>query len=908
MGLWARLGLTRDELARTAPITVAYALVLASLYLLKPARNALFLNRQGIAELPFVLLLVAVVGGLTAAIYGKYAKATRIDRLIRYTFVLLVGFLIGFRYLLTTGWGWVVYAFYIWVALYGLLTTSLVWLLANAIFTSREARKVFGFIGTGGIAGAILGGLFTGYAADLLGTENLLLVCAGVLGVVVVLLYPLRPSESTARRRRGKSADRDDGIFDVLRSDLLRNLALTAGLVATVAVIVDIQFNEIVDRVYPDEDTKTAFFGTFFAYLSGFGFLFQLFVTPYLLRTVGVGAAIMILPVAMGLGSTAILIAPGLFAAIMAKGADGGFRHSVHKAASEVLFLPVPAEAKSQAKLFLDTTVDTTFTGLGALLVLLLTGPAGLSHDKLSFVTVPLVCLVVFVALRMRRAYVDAFRSALERRELDLEDLRTNLDEAGVVGALLPALDSDNERQVVYALDLLASARSRAVVAPVQKLAEHPSAEVRAKALRVLRHQGASLPEEALEALLEDPNERVRLEAMELYCEARSEAKEVVLDRFLDDARGRLVSAALGVVARGDPRLAEGLLDEARVRAYLERDGEDAEPIHAALAAALAGVEDEALTEHFWALATEGGPRVKAAAVDGLGDRRRVDAAGWLLERLQDRDVRRAARAALARCGAAVVPELARALADPARPVIVRALVARALGDIPHQDAVDALLARLPHAIPQQRHDLIRALARLRAYPGLTFPKELVFQAILREARVYTADRQAEAVLAAEASERPAERLLVRAVRERQQRCLEDVFALMGLRYDARDMANAYQGLISDKRAVRASALEFLDNLLKKRIRDVLVPILDPNPLGGLQAQARALFGESIESRYDALLYLLEGDDPWLRACALFALRGPERVQLERILDEAADADEPVVRETAARIRAMSPA
>ena len=61
--LVARLDVGRDELRRVAPITLAYGLVLASLYLLKPARNALFLDRQGIDELPYVLLLVAAVGG-----------------------------------------------------------------------------------------------------------------------------------------------------------------------------------------------------------------------------------------------------------------------------------------------------------------------------------------------------------------------------------------------------------------------------------------------------------------------------------------------------------------------------------------------------------------------------------------------------------------------------------------------------------------------------------------------------------------------------------------------------------------------------------------------------------------------------------------------------------------------------
>lgn len=900
----SRLGLTRDELRRTLPIAVGYGLVLASLYLLKPARNALFLQQQGIAELPFVLLLVAVVGGLTAAIYGSYAKATRIDRLIRITFVVMIGFLFGFRILLTTGWGWVVYAFYIWVALYGLLSTSLVWLLANAVFTTREARKVFGFIGTGGIAGAIVGGTFTSWAVKMMGTENLLLVCAGILLVVIGLLWPCKPTEQSPRRKRAKH-DKDEGLAGIMRSPLLRNLALTAGLIATVAVIVDIQFNEIVDRAYPDKDDKTAFFGQFFAYLSLIGFLFQLFVTPVILRSVGVGAAILVLPVAMGLGSAAILIAPGLFAAILAKGADGAFRHSVHKAATEVFFLPVPAESKSQAKLFLDTTVDTAFTGLGALLVLFLTGPLALGHPQLSYVTVPLVVVVVYVGTRMRRAYVDAFRTALEGRALDLEDLRHNLDEAGIIGALVPALSDGNERQIVYALGLLSSARSRALVAPLQSLLTHPSSEVRCRALLVLQQQPGPLDTAPIEALLSDDDAKVRLEALTLVCKAQAAEATDILDRLLAGEDLRLVEAALQVAARRGPKTVEALLTPARLQALLTI-AQDNLPTRAGLARALAGAEQPELAAVFWRLAQDEDPEVVRAAVQGLGDNRCADAADWVLDRLEDRALRGAARRALIRCGAPAIPALARAMEDANRPEGVQRMIPRILGEIPRQEAVEVLLTHLTRAEPQQRHHIVRALARLRrGYANLAFPKERVFAAIHREAAGFFAARQSAAALAKDQPP-PVDALLLRALQERQRRCVEDIFLLMALRYDPRDMATAYQGVISDRATVRASALEFLDNLLRRRIREVLLPIVEPPPLPRFQDRARELFGATIESRSDALIAQLEGDDPWLKACALYVLTPHERAQLHGLIRLSAKDPRPLVREAAER--AMAPA
>jgi AAA family ATP:ADP antiporter len=894
--LLSRLGLSRDEFARTVPITLAYGLLLASLYLLKPARNALFLESQGIAELPFVLVMVAVIGGLTTALYGNYAKTVRIDRLIRITFIGMIGMLFGFRFLLTTGWGWVVYAFYIWVALYGLLSTSLIWLLANAMFTSRQARKVFGYIGTGGIAGAIVGGAFTGSAAKIIGTQNLLFVCAAIIVLVLGLLKSSKPQEQAPRASKRKPKD---GLSAILQSPLLVNLAITAGLIAMVAVIVDIQFNEIVDRTYANTDDKTAFFGAFFAYLSGFGFLFQLILTPLILRSFGVGVAILILPVAMGLGSGAILLAPGLIAAMIAKGADGGFRHSIHKAASEVLFLPVPPEQKNQAKLLLDTSVDTAATGLGAMLVLLLTGPMGLGHDKLSYISVPLVIIVVFVALRMRRAYVDAFRRALEGRQIDLEALRVNLDEAGVIGAILPALESENERQILYALQLLSSVRAKALFEPLQRLLTHSSAEVRTSALKVLQEQANAPANHLLEPLLADADESVRLEAMVLICDEKRGSG--ILQKYLDSDNPTLTVAALGVVFRRGPEAAETLLSIELVQSILSAAEANAE-LKPALARALAGTQTPELLSAFWTLAKDDAPSVVRAAVEGLGKNRCSESTDWLLDCLADRRLRRAARQALAQCGAPAVAALATALSDPNRPVAARQLLPRVLGEISRQEALDALLANLSRADPQQKHLCIRALARLHAnHPDFVLAKEQVFEAIEGEARAVYRVRQ-ELLALGTGPDTAAHALLIQALKEREARCVGDIFLLMGLRYDPQDMNRAYVGIISKTPRVRASALEFLDNLLKKRIRGLLLPIVEPSDPADFKARAAELLGVRIDTRKDALVQLLEGDDPWLTACTLFVLDPQERQGLSAQLDRAAKDPRALVREAAERV------
>ena len=62
------------------------------------------------------------------------------------------------------------------------------WTLANFVLTTREAKRLFGLVGSGGILGGIFGGFLSNSLADRLGTESLLAVLAVFLGVCTVLV------------------------------------------------------------------------------------------------------------------------------------------------------------------------------------------------------------------------------------------------------------------------------------------------------------------------------------------------------------------------------------------------------------------------------------------------------------------------------------------------------------------------------------------------------------------------------------------------------------------------------------------------------------------------------------------------------------------------------------------------
>jgi ATP/ADP translocase len=63
---------------------------------------------------------------------------------------------------------------YVWVGVFSVLAPSQVWTLANYVMTTREAKRSFGFIGSGAILGWIVGGFATRTAVSAFGTESML--------------------------------------------------------------------------------------------------------------------------------------------------------------------------------------------------------------------------------------------------------------------------------------------------------------------------------------------------------------------------------------------------------------------------------------------------------------------------------------------------------------------------------------------------------------------------------------------------------------------------------------------------------------------------------------------------------------------------------------------------------------
>ena len=125
-------------------------------------------------------------------------------------------------------------------------------------------------------------------------------------------------------------------------------------------------------------DSLTSFLAQVGLWMSVIGFVIQVWLTSKIHRYLGIGFALMVLPVSLGTTGLIMLLNGALWAPALARILDQSLRYTVDKTTREILFLPLPGDIKLKAKSFVDVTVDRAAKAIGAILLIVLVQPWGL--------------------------------------------------------------------------------------------------------------------------------------------------------------------------------------------------------------------------------------------------------------------------------------------------------------------------------------------------------------------------------------------------------------------------------------------------------------------------------------------------------------------------------------------------
>ena len=876
-------------------------LVISSYTMVKSVRDALFLSKFGITQLSFIGIGLALAIGFIISIYLRFTAGVARHRLMLGTNTVIVSSLLLIWLGLLTGTEtlerllpWVLY---IWSSIFGVFLVMQFWLLAQDLFDPREAKRLFGMVGAGAILGGVSGGFLSRSLAGVLGASNLLLVASGLLVLEVVLVFmvwPLRRQEELQTRKEPQKKKKPKGGLSTLRDNRVVRLLAFALLLATVATtLLDFQFKGIVKSVLAQEADPSAamasYFGTLYAGLSVASFLVQTLFTSGILRRFGVGAGLMLLPVSLMGGSALILFhtliplaGARLFSASAAKVAEGGLRFSIDKASMELMWLPVPPDIKERGKSFVDTVVDRLGTGLTGFIWLGLAAIGLDDPNKIHYISIAVGVLVVIwlvILLGARGAYLGALRDAISQRKLDLDASSLNLVDPGAVAPLLEMLGSGDPREALFALHMLEHYKGPL---ELDAVLAHDDPTVCREALRFATTRGAPVHRPAAARCLTHEDDRVR-EAAVYYLHTTAPAgSDPLLEELVDD--DRVDSHLVDVIKLGVP--AHAMAAATRIEKALSRDEDDEDdedaskrlPLIRVLGGAPADMASALLAAHLTAVDL----RVACAAIKAAGRALAVRLIPDLCDLLEDARLRRAVSASLQDMGPAAAEHLVLQLQKGSASTAGRRAAIRLLGSSGQASAVPQLLDLVSGQDFDISHNALRALIRLSKKiqaPLDGAQGEMVREALDQElGTLYRdllfLDRGSWADLREEP--RPDD-LLGAALAQRADDRMERIFRMLALTWQPddsfapEDMGAAYGSVRSPLKSVRASSIEFLDNVLPVDLSRPLMPLLESAGTKRFRAAAREL-GHVPTKRPELLRALLEEPDAVLQAVAAWTV------------------------------------
>lgn len=907
-----------EEASRTGAACLYLFASVGAFIISRITRTVLFLEIPGYREkLPLMYIIQAVAVSAAMYVYSRYERKLRRDQTNVISLAIIIVANLGFRWLLEFKTETVYGIFYVWVEIFGTFLIVQFWSFANEIFHSREAKRLFALIGGGGVLANVVIGFGIKGSVAYLGTENLVFVICICLSVSLVTVWYLgkiaRTELDQARERRpaktkeaGKSKGQPGKVFATRHVQLIALVVVVTYLVST---LVDYQFQVIIGDSIQGKDDRTAYFGAFFGITGIFAGIIQFFVTSRFLERFGVFLALLMLPVAMTLGSLSLLTVPVLLPALWAiaatKGSENTLRYSINDTTLQLLYLPVPAHIRGRSKAFIDGILKPVSIGAAGLVLGILTGTfekmtgidIGLNVDVTTISWVVLVGLALWIAslVGLRREYVQSLMQTLQRRRLNFADARFQISDDSTIKILGGALESNHMGEVLHALELLSFVASKSREPLDEKVGElllHESDDVRVAALDYWATHGASLHAGDVAELLQDPSAKVRGAATRAYCALAREAALQKVHPLLDDADLSVrATAVAGLIRHGG---LDGVLSCADVLKGMLASDKPANREKAAWILGEVGVQN--FYQPLMPLFDDEFESVRLAAIEAAGALKSPNLLTSLLPQLNNGRVAGATVAALASYGDSVCDAVAEVLSDDAKPAAMRCQAARVLARLGDSRAAEILSEHLSDHTGSVRTASVNALAHIVHHsPGIQPKESQVREALRGDSRAYfeLLALEMDLELGDEAV------LLNDAIEHRKELARGRLFALLSLEYPAKTIDLVTRNLKSAQASTRANAVEVLDNLLDKSEKPYIIPIVDDAPVDRTLVVGRDLFSLPRASRLDRLTELLTGKDDWLQVCAAMAVADLKEKSLADEVKRLLDSHDATCRETA---------
>lgn len=332
-----------------------------------------------------------------------------------------------------TDWTKVIYItlYYLFVNMFSLVVVSMFWSFINDVFTVDQGKRLYVYIGYGGLVGGIAGSELTKYLTSIFNAQNisisyLLFVSIALLAPTIWCMkyihnnYHKEEAHSDAKQaEKPKQAKASDGFFAVVRNTLLIMMALEMFLYTCSTTLFSQQINTVVGEEITDVAGRTAFWADLYSKVNIASLIAQFFITKLVMMLPSPVLGLLLLNIIQVIGNLLLITLPagtlgmqigGMSATLMIISWTYILRrcldYSTARVLRESVYIPMDKESKYQGKGFIDTVIFRFGDGISS--ATLIGGMSWFGYGKWIDYSILLTMIIQFyVIIKAARMYTN---------------------------------------------------------------------------------------------------------------------------------------------------------------------------------------------------------------------------------------------------------------------------------------------------------------------------------------------------------------------------------------------------------------------------------------------------------------------------------------------------------------------
>ncbi|MBD68115.1 MAG: hypothetical protein CMG43_04905, partial [Candidatus Marinimicrobia bacterium] len=694
------------------------------------------------------------------------------------------------------------------------------WLLAGEIFNPRQAKRLFSFIGIGGsIAGISSGYLIRPFVKNY-GAENLLIPTIAMIAMISLFASFLQPYRSVKPviKSKAKSTVKQKTVFD----PYLKSILVMVCSAAICSRIIEYQFKITAVNSYSAPEDLAAFFGDYYMLLNAVTLIMQLFFTGYILHHFGILGGLLLLPIGLAIGSLSFLIVANLSSIFVARLFDQTFKFSIQSTSNEILWTPIQKQKARRAKPLIDSSIKSIAEGLIGIIIYIIVVTNLLPSDKIYLLSMPVVLITglwILNNFRVKKKYISTLEKAINHRHLNLENINLDTTDSHIVNTIETTLIENDINKQLFAIDLIKNLPLHNWSKTLNKLVEHGTFEVQKRILNLASYRKGFIDKKILLKLSKGEDEIAAL-AIPLNSNKILEKLFSKLIDNLDYNNGHIKTAsAVGILRiNNDNKKARTILND-----FLDVKDEET----TAIALDYLKTSSELLPKNtLYKLLSHRSVNISIAALNVAGNRLDEYYLPAIISNLGNVKIAQKARTVLRLYDdMSVINALKGQLRDNGTPLNLSTGIVRCFSSYPQTDSVSILRSQL------SQHNLELSIACSDAMLKIAKTKKIeddFKNPFLKEIKMFSKQYFSLYCFMILIRKNEKSILIQDQITTEQKKLVHIILKLVSLQIPNSPIDSHIKHIIINNDNDLPYILEFFDTSFGKKIRKILMPIIDP--------------------------------------------------------------------------------